>query len=251
MSFFNTSKQHTTHPDIKYVKVTLENLVAILHQNIYENGIDPGTMCETIDDIFTYLSGDKYIRIRCPAPVDNPDDRFRVLWPEGSIVLSRPPSETSHRSHRSRHSSKSYHLSSKYVSGNIGSDLAGRAMSVTSSRFSKRYVGLIDEEDEADNTVISSHQRHKQHRTSSVSKPQNTIKVNGAIMKPSPSMERMFGKIAVNDDNNDDNNNNDDNIHEASRSSSNIRRRKVESLTPKPLSIAQLQKKQNVGFSDD
>lgn len=183
---------------MRNVKTTLENLVAILNDGTYSNGIDPITMSHTVDDIYRFVSGDKNSRIRCPAPVDNLDNRFRLLWPEGATVTSRPTSDASRTSRTSHRSGRSHHLSSRYTSGNINPDLTKRAMSVTSSQYSKRYVGFIEEEDEDDYSTAPPH-RSNHRSNSSASKSSSTMRVNGAVVKPTPSLEKMFASNSIAD----------------------------------------------------
>ncbi|KAJ4002536.1 hypothetical protein NW766_012861 [Fusarium irregulare] len=194
-------REHRDHTSMKDVKITLENLVAVLNSAKYKSGIDPETMIYTIDDIFAYVSGDSNIRIRTPAPIDNLDDRFGFMWPEGARVTSRAPSEGSRAS---RQSNRSRHLSAKFTSGNIEPDLMKSALSVTSSQYSSRYVGFIEEEDEQPPVVQVQRPAQRrfggQRRPSNASARQGTVKVNGGVMKPSPSLERMFAGSSIADD---------------------------------------------------
>lgn len=124
-------------PPIEDVKVTFENVCAMLNDDKYLNGIDRDSVVTLLSDIYSYVGGNRSIPLHCPAPVDNPSDRFGFMWPEGAKVSSRPTSRSS--SHRSRHVPA---LSSKYVSKSTGS----RTPSVTSSAYSGRYIGIVDEE---------------------------------------------------------------------------------------------------------
>jgi hypothetical protein len=199
----SSHKSHRSHGDrvsMSNVKVTFENLVAILNSPKYRNGIDPETMICTIDDIFSYVSGNADGRIRTPAPMDDLNDRFDFMWPEGARVSSRPPSESSRAS---RHSGRARHLSSKFTSGNIGPDLMRSALSVTSSQSSRRYVGFIDEEHEEPDprSPPITYPRFPPRRRSSVtSGPGSTVKVHGAVVKPTPSIEKMFAASSITDD---------------------------------------------------
>ena len=179
----------------------MENLIALLNTDKYASGVDPITLSHTIDDIYRHIAGDKNSRIRLPAPSNSPDDGFDFMWPEGARVSSKAPSDTSHRSGRSHHSNRS-RLSSKFVGGNISPNHTRRAMSVTSSQYSKRYVGFIDEEDEpeSENYSIVSPSSHFRRRSSGAHKPQNTVRVHGGVVKPTPSLERMFAKADIGDE---------------------------------------------------
>lgn len=200
MSPFNQrNKHHDESVSMSNLRITFENLIAVLSDTKYESGIDRMTIAHTIQDLYSHVSGDRNIRIRCPAPMNNLEDKFQFLWPEGARVSSRAPSDTSRASHRS---GKSHRLSSKFTSGNIDSNAVRRAMSVTSSHYSKRFVGFIDEEDEKaeDEEEPVYHFSPPRHRKSSVPGPENTIRVNGSVMRPSPSLEQMFARKSLADE---------------------------------------------------
>lgn len=247
MSLFSSKpvKQHSHHHHDKSfsntnLKITLENLIALLNHPKYNEGIDSETMSHTINDVFAYVSGDKDIRIRCPAPMSNLDDRFQYMWPEGAKVTSRPASNTSKASHRS---GKPRRLSSRFTGGNIDPELARMAMSVTSSAFSRQHVGFIEEEDE----YVTARPPLTQRRRSSVVQPRNTVRVNGGVVKPSPSLERMFASSNIVEDNDDENSIDRQPSH---RHNNNLSR----DMVPEPINTQKYGKRNRqsrVGFSDE
>lgn len=182
--FSRNKKQHSSsRPPSRYVKITLENIKELLLiEKKYKGGVDTNTLCDTIDDICAYVLGDADHKIRLPAPVLDPDDRYHFIFPEGARVRSRPPSESSRTS---RHSNRSFH---------------SRARSVASSTGCVFNIGFApDERDERDeddgnNDIYIPPRSFNKPRKNSVS---STIKVNGTPMKPSPSLEKMFSATSV------------------------------------------------------
>ncbi|KHN93713.1 uncharacterized protein MAM_08426 [Metarhizium album ARSEF 1941] len=75
-------------------------------------------------------------------------------------------------------------------------------MSVTSSQFSKKYVGFIDEEEnEGENYfAVSPPPRQSRRKSSGAVRGQNTVRVQGGIMKPTPSLEKMFASANIGED---------------------------------------------------
>ncbi|PHH90153.1 hypothetical protein CDD83_4375 [Cordyceps sp. RAO-2017] len=124
-------------------------------------------------------------------------------------------------------------------------------MSVTSSQYSKRYIGFIDEDDDENDNVGPSPAPIR-HRKSSTTKPQNTIKVNGAVIKPTPSLEKMFASVSMNNDNSNDD---DDEYDIAPRPVSNRHNGRAQtSCVPEPINVNKIHRKRaavsNVGFDD-
>ncbi len=246
---FSSSKKEQSHTAMKNFKVTMENLVAVLNDDKYRDGVDVTTLCYTLDDIYRHIAGDVNSRIRIPAPVGDLEDKFGLMWPEGARVSSRPPSESSRhsgKSHSHRHRSGSgKHLSSKYTSGDISPDLTRRALSVTSggSSYSKRYVGFIPEDDEDDNNYSASNNRRSS--TKATNHSNKTVRVDGAVVKPTVSLENMFPQYSI-----DDNDNNDDEVYAPRPVSKKHVRKNV-----KPLDVAsngdRKKRSVNVGFADD
>lgn len=214
MGLFNL----TQGPSGENVKITFENVCAILRQEKYNEGIDADTTIRMIEDLYVYLTHNKDTRIRCPAPVSNPDDKFNMMWPEGAKVQSRPPSLSS--SYASSHYRKSTAsgLSSKYTTGNLSQQARSRVSSTVSSRRPEgRYVGIIDEE--ADNgkselisSLKSSHagaesevkHRHRSRSSRDKSaasrhKEEITLRVAGAVVRPSASLEQIANGLDENE----------------------------------------------------
>lgn len=197
MSFFGSSKQ----PQINDVRITFENIRALLYDEKYSHGLDPNTTIDMINDVYDYVIGNKNMRIRLPAPVSNLEDRFGFMWPEGAKISSRAPSNASTA------------YKGRKLSSNYNSERArNRATSVaSSSKFSARYVGFADEDEPENNNVKHSenHVKHKSKHSRSVN-PDNAkhkknkhatnngssvMRVNGQVFKPTPSMDDMLGNM--------------------------------------------------------
>jgi len=180
-------------PQLQDVKVTLENLCALVDDPLYQNGVTSDGVVNMLQDLYKYISGDKNKRIRCPAPADNPDDRYRMMWPEGAKVTSRPSSVTSSRNYNIRRLSTEYNDTARR-----------RAASVTSSgTFTSRYVGIIDEEEsvgpldtepQSVSIPFSITNRHKAQPHGSAEVP-NALRVGGTLLKPSKSMQDIINGL--------------------------------------------------------
>ena len=206
-------------PELADLKATVENLRVTLSGDEYINGMDQATTIQMVGDIYSYVVGKLSHGLQLPAPADDPDDRGRVMWPDGMKVKSRRGSISSVGSGR-------YVKADRYGTPVAGAGVRGgsRASSATStSKYSSRYVGIAEEEeddepmparrapprrdstrryapDEPDNYI-----RPKKHvsyapddvqdlptRPSTTRRPTGTHRVSDAAMKPTPSMERFI-----------------------------------------------------------
>lgn len=147
-SFFllrrTNTETHIDGPDIRNVKITVENLCFALQQDAYAEGIDPMTTCNMLADFYKWITGtlgDNPISL--PAPANDLDDRHRKLLPEGSKVSTRPRrSSTSSRSSNVSRNSKGAvvpNISAAYTSS--------RASSTTSSRYAPVRHRFMEEDD--------------------------------------------------------------------------------------------------------
>lgn len=187
MSLFGGTTRVPSGPNKSDIKTTLENVCALLDDPKYNGGLDPSSVVSLIEDIYEYVAGNKNKRLRLPAPANDPDDRYRIMWAEGAKVKSRPSSVSSKGS-VDRHTSNK--LSSIYSSRNsTETKPIDRAMSVTSSsKYTSRYIGIIDEE------PISLQQPPlppRSNRRDSIT-GSNTMRVNGATVRPSNSLEAIL-----------------------------------------------------------
>lgn len=168
-------------------KITIDNLRSILNGSEYVNGIDRDTAVKLVGQLYEYLTSRHEGAISLPAPVDSPEDKYRIIWPEGCKINSRRMSTSSA-------GSKNDDVRDKYaLSKHISSDrVVRRAMSVTSSTYSTRYVGIIDEEDEPvphatkerpQKATLTHRERGGESRT---------MKINDDLMRPTPSIERFI-----------------------------------------------------------
>lgn len=199
-------------PPIEDVKVTFENMCITLGEPIYDRGVDSDGVINMISDLYRYISGNKNMKIRCPAPADDPDDCHRIMWPEGAKVRSRTSSvssrSTSYRQSVTRLSDQYANRHSREKSAQKARDYASSVTS--SSRYGSRYVGIVDEElpesPLVSNGVVSmlsaSRDARGEHSKSSrvkikqppSSSSRNTLRVSGAVIKPSESLERIAGE---------------------------------------------------------
>ena len=147
-SFFllrrSNTETHIDGPDIKNVKITVENLCIALQQDAYADGLDPMTTCNMLADFYKWITGtlgDDAISL--PAPATDLEDRHRKLLPEGSRVSTRARrSSTSSKSSNVSRNSKGAvvpNISAAYTSS--------RASSTTSSRYAPVRHRFIEEDD--------------------------------------------------------------------------------------------------------
>ena len=147
-SFFllrrSNTETHIDGPDIKNVKITVENLCFALQHDVYAEGIDPMTTCNMLADFYKWITGtlgDDPISL--PAPANDLEDRHRKLLPEGSKVSTRPrrTSTSSRSSNVSRNSKGAIvpNISAAYTSS--------KASSTTSSRYAPVRHRFIEEDD--------------------------------------------------------------------------------------------------------
>lgn len=206
-------------PDLFDLKLTVENLQAALSGREYQDGLDQESTITMVGAIYCYVTGGLRYGLPLPAPACDPEDKHRVMWPEGMKVKSRRPSVSS--------------VGSKHNSGvnryglrnDIGTSYAkSRASSVTStSKYSSRYVGIAEEEDDDPRPVRQPTQRHDSFRKYNQPEPvdypksrkqvsydytdsprdlpirsntgkrsMGTHRVSDAAMKPTPSMETFM-----------------------------------------------------------
>lgn len=143
-SFFfgkrTSNSGHVDGPEIHDVKITMENLCLSLQDEMYIDGVDAETMCNTLTDVYKWLTGTLgQCGISLPAPANDPDDRHRSMWPEGAKVTTR-----SRRGSRSSHVSRS---SKGIVVPNINAAYtSSRASSTTSSRYAPVRARFIEDE---------------------------------------------------------------------------------------------------------
>lgn len=143
-SFFfgkrTSNSGHVNGPEIHDVKITIENLCLSLQGELYIDGVDADSMCNTLTDVYKWLTGTLGpSAISLPAPANDPDDRHRSMWPEGAKVTTR-----SRRGSRSSHTSRTSkgiavpNISAAYTSS--------RASSTTSSRYAPVRARFIEDE---------------------------------------------------------------------------------------------------------
>jgi len=206
-------------PELADLKATIENLRVSLSGDEYINGMDQATTIQMVGDIYLYVVGKLSHGLQLPAPADDPDDRCRVIWPDGMKVKTRRGSVSSVGSGK-------YVMADRRGTPIAGAGVRGgsRASSATSnSRFSSRYVGIAEEEEDdepapprrgvlrrdsarryapeqPDNYVRPTKQvsyaPEETHdipiRRSTTKRQTGTHRVSDAAMKPTPSMERFI-----------------------------------------------------------
>lgn len=188
MSLFGSSKLPNSHD----IEITFGNICATLNDNKYADGLDQTTAINMVTDIYNYVRCSKNIRIRLPAPVSDPEDAYSFMWPEGAKISSRAPSNSS-----TLHNGRNF---DKYKTDRA----RNRASSVvSSSKFSARHIGFAEDDDEkhtykhrkgtshhksGDNT-----ERHRRpSAATSNTNESRVLRVNGQVMKPTPSMDQLF-----------------------------------------------------------
>lgn len=204
MNFFSSTVKG---PDIMDMKTTFENLQAVLSGPDYIDGMDQATTVAMVGSVYKYVIGKSNSAIHMPAPASVPDDRHRVMWPEGIKVKTR---RTSVSSTGSGHHSRRTHTYA--LNPNVTTPRAmSRASSVTSgSQYSSRYVGIAEEEDDEPlpprRNPPPRGQPQRQDSRRYDDEPQGiplrprhepvrgtgTNRVSNAAMKPTPSMERFM-----------------------------------------------------------
>lgn len=198
---WNSSHQKNvlTRTSTTNVQITFENIVAILSDKKYDAGIERSSIINMLSDVFNYVSGDQNVRIACPVPMLDLNDRHQVIWGEGAKVSSRSRSGVPKVSYTS---DRRPSLSSSAMRGER--DAIKRAYSVTSSSgYSSRYVGIAEDSEDEYTPSASVHQRPNSKRDSYVRADRyNPVRVGGSIVRPTPSIERMFNtnNVAMFDD---------------------------------------------------
>lgn len=181
-------------PGVSDIRITLRNLQSLLTSDEYRSGLDNHGVARMLGDICVYISGSSSHRISLPAPISNPDDTHRLMWPEGATVKSKPRSNTSYASGVTRYSRSHSIAPNAYNSQHAYS----RASSLVSSAYPSRYVGIVESGETAP-AYESKRQVHNAHPTPSA------MRVSGAVIKPTPSMEKFLRKTDTPDGNDDDN----------------------------------------------
>lgn len=182
-------KSVTVRTPIRNVQITFENIVAILSDKKYDTGVDRSSIINMLSDVFNYVSGDQNVRIACPVPMSDLNDKHQVIWGEGAKISSRPGSSTSRTSYTlDRRPS----LSSSAMRGER--DAIKRAYSVTSSSgYSTRYVGIAEDSEDEYTPSVGVHQDpNSRRRGYGHADRYNPVRVGGSIVRPTPSIERMF-----------------------------------------------------------
>lgn len=187
------------------LKATFENLQAALSSPDYVDGIDQATVVVMIGSLYKYVIGKSSSAIHLPAPTYYPDDKHRVMWPEGVKVKTRRSSMSSTGSGHYVRRKSNYALDPHVTTPRAMS----RASSVTStSQYSSRYIGIVQEEDDE---PLPKHKMMQRQRIQQGAHPQEdnlqemplrlrreavrstgTNRVNGGPMKPTPSIERFM-----------------------------------------------------------
>lgn len=188
------------------LKATFENIQATLWTRDYADGLDRDTTIAMIGGIYNYITGRLGTALPLPAPVDYPDDKHRVMWPEGMKVKTRRTSVSSTGSSRRVRRIPNYDLNPNVATPKAMS----RASSVTStSQYSSRYVGIAEEEEDVPPPRRRQEQPQPSRRRDSHRyqddyeemplRPRQqpvrgtgTNRVSGAAMKPTPSMENFM-----------------------------------------------------------
>lgn len=207
MSFLRGSQpaQKAPNPNKIDMKITIENLQTNLSSSRYNAGLDAATTVKLIGQLYEYLTGRYTGAITLPAPANDPDNKYMIMWPEGQKIRSSTMSQSSIDSKRGK---DEYALS---IHRNTTRAI-NRASSVTSSVYSftsSQYIGIVDEEDDFEprpQTAVPQPARLQSvrpRRTSNVPEPRDNahasyhkpMRVPMAdiqLMKPSNSIEKMI-----------------------------------------------------------
>lgn len=179
------------------LRITFENLVELLVSEKYASGIDSGSISRMFDDIYMLIIDDPNTRIRLPAPVSDPDNRYKFMWPEGATISSRPASVATSKTGTSSKAS----FRGMFSNMRDSERLTGAMSVVSSSNFSnrRRHIGFIDEDDEETDTEYEAQRRRLSSSRRDSTGPTNTMRVNGGVVKPSASIEQMFAKTNINE----------------------------------------------------
>jgi hypothetical protein len=125
------------------VKITIENLCMHLSEDVYAEGIDPETLCCTMEDIYKWITGTQQrSTIQLPAPINDLDDRHRTMWPEGAKVTTRARRD----SHSSSHSRKSSTSNGVKVPNINKAYTSSRNSSNATSRYAPVKARFIEDE---------------------------------------------------------------------------------------------------------
>jgi len=158
MGFFTST---VNGPAVDDMKVTFENLCHELNSDIYTGGVDRDTLITTLEDVYKWIVSGPGKTISLPAVSGEPDDRHRIMFPQGCRVntrKSRGPSSVSSRN-SSNVPKSMMHLSSHYT--------RPQSTVSSSSRVAPRYVGFVEDDDatidaHSSNTVLPPYHRNRQ-----------------------------------------------------------------------------------------
>lgn len=180
-------EQRTDKMQQKRTTVLIEELIEVISNPMYENGMNASTVVNMMSDIHKYISGDTNTIIRIPAPIGNDEDRHQILHPSDSTNIVRTVSNIS----KDSTTSSIRKMPLRHKARSIISNSTSRSISVTSSGYSKKYIGFIDD-DVDDNEDRPSYI----HKGSSSRNIRHTTRIENAIVKPTPSIEKLYGNIS-------------------------------------------------------
>ena len=129
-------------PTVYQLKITYENICDELNSGRYSSGIDPETMADMLCQLYRYttnvLNGKP---LKLPAPMNDLEDKYNILWPEGTRVKtrSRRDSFASEGSSKTPNGARVPNMRSQY-----GSSVAS---STRSSRYAPVKARFMDEDD--------------------------------------------------------------------------------------------------------
>lgn len=127
-------------PSVSELKTTFENICEEFNSGHYQSGIDPETMANMMVQLYRHITNTSNGKpLSLPSPMDDPEDTYRILWPEGAKVKtrSRRDSHASAGSSRTPSGVKVPNMRSSY-----GSSVAS---SVKSSRYAPVKARFMDE----------------------------------------------------------------------------------------------------------
>lgn len=195
MSFLKRTV-HVEGPSVNELKTTFENICDELNSGYYQSGIDPETMANMMVQLYRHITNTSNGKpLSLPAPINDPDDTCRILWPEGARVRTR--------SRRDSHASAG---SSKTPSGilvpNMRSSYGSSvASSVKSSRYAPVKARFMDEtglDEDVRSMNLADIRRSQPTRASMDRGPMN------APARPQQSQRTRSRRIIEDDDEDDE-----------------------------------------------
>lgn len=139
MSFFKKTT-HVDGPSVTDLKITFENICEELNSGAYSSGIDPETMANMLVQLYKHITNTLHGKpLTLPASMDDPSDKYRILWPEGARVRTRSRRD-SHASAGSSIAPNGVHVPN--MRSGYGSSVAS---SVKSSRYAPVKARFMDE----------------------------------------------------------------------------------------------------------